>query len=801
MKNKFLIFIIYGLLFSSLSAENLNIQSKKISFDKKNEISIFEGDVVVTTDNQSKIKSDYAKLDKKTNILILEKNVQLKDQNGNFIETNYAEYKKNLNIFESKGETKIITSEKYTIDSYDINYDNKRETIRSNKKTIITDLETNKIYLENFEYNFIKFFFKSVGSINIVDKLDNSYKFSQIYIDTKKKEIIGTDAKAFMNQEDFKADSRNKPRIFSNSIKISNNGESEFNKSVFTLCDYRPEDKCPPWEIRSSQMLHDSKKKTIYYENALIKVYNIPVFYIPKISHPDPTVDRRSGFLPPSYLDTKNLGEGLTIPYFFDLGIDKNLTLTSNIYLRENPLFMGSYHQVFKNSFLMTDFGYTPGYKKTSIKKKAGEKSHFFSKYEKSFVTKNDAENNLKINIQEVSNDKYLKLYKIKSNLVDNNINSTEKSLEFSSENENSFFGFNVAVYETLKENYNDKYEYILPEITFDKNLEINDNFGYLDYQVNIKAQNYDTNKTSKFFTNDFNWESKNINTKFGFNNKFLGNFKNINYENKNIDLYKNDFTSEIYGSTGFLTSLNLTKNYRSTEHFFSPKFLIRYAPGSMRKEESGSRLTPLSAFDINRLNNNKNFETGLTGTIGFDYKINEKNNNKFDFSIAQIINDEENKKMSSVSSSMDEKLSDLVGSASYTRGNMNLSYNFNIDQNYNELNYSELSTSFNFSPFNGSFDYLKEQKHIGDQEYFKTKLGIINNEKSEISFETKRNLITSSSEYYNLSYEYINDCLRAGLVYRREFYNDSEIEPENSLMFKITLSPFGSVLSPTFSN
>ena len=62
-------------------------------------------------------------------------------------------------------------------------------------------------------------------------------------------------------------------------------------------------------------MLHDNKKK-IYYENALIKVYNIPVFYIPKISHPDPTVDRGSGFLPPSYSDTKNLGEGLKIPYF-----------------------------------------------------------------------------------------------------------------------------------------------------------------------------------------------------------------------------------------------------------------------------------------------------------------------------------------------------------------------------------------------------------------------------------------------------------------------------------------------------
>ena len=65
------------------------------------------------------------------------------------------------------------------------------------------------------------------------------------------------------------------------------------------------------------------------------------------------------------------------------------------------------------------------------------------------------------------------------------------------------------------------------------------------------------------------------------------------------------------------------------------------------------------------------------------------------------------------------------------------------------------------------------------------------------MSFETKRNLITNSSEFYNLSYEYMNDCLRAGLVFRREFYNDSELEPENSLMFNITLVPFGVINSP----
>ena len=150
---------------------------------------------------------------------------------------------------------------------------------------------------------------------------------------------------------------------------------------------------------------------------------------------------------------------------------------------------------------------------------------------------------------------------------------------------------------------------------------------------------------------------------------------------------------------------------------------------------------------------------------------------------------------------SLDEKTFRFVGSTSVKLNeNFSLNYNFSLDQNYSELNYNDIGTSINFGPSKVDFSYLQEQKHIGDQEYFKTKININNKENGLFSFETKRNLITNSSDFYNLSYEYINDCLRAGLVYRREFYNDSELEPENSLMFKITLTPFGNIETPSFS-
>ena len=201
----------------------------------------------------------------------------------------------------------------------------------------------------------------------------------------------------------------------------------------------------------------------------------------------------------------------------------------------------------------------------------------------------------------------------------------------------------------------------------------------------------------------------------------------------------------------------------------------------------------------MDRLDNINNFETGLSTTIGFDYEVKQKNR-EFDFSVAQIINKKENKKMAS-ETSLDEKLSDLAGEFNLDYNDkISFKYDFLLDQNYNQFNYNEIGTSLNLNNVKLDMSYLIENKHVGDQEYISTGIDFNKNENTLLSFKAKRNLVTDSAEFYNLSYEYMNDCLRAGLVYRREFYNDSETEPENSLMFKITLTPFAEISTPSFN-
>ena len=73
--------------------------------------------------------------------------------------------------------------------------------------------------------------------------------------------------------------------------------------------------------------------------------------------------------------------------------------------------------------------------------------------------------------------------------------------------------------------------------------------------------------------------------------------------------------------------------------------------------------------------------------------------------------------------SSLDEKLSDLVGSVNWDISDkFSLNYKFNLDQNYNDLNYNEIGTKLNFGSLNLDLNYLQEKKHVGDQDYLKQK-------------------------------------------------------------------------------
>ena len=90
-----------------------------------------------------------------------------------------------------------------------------------------------------------------------------------------------------------------------------------FDSSRFTpcKCDFLNGEQ-PLWDIKASQSIRDEKTQTITHFNMRMNVLNVPVGYLPFLSHPDWTVRRRSGFLTPSFIISSDLGFTPSIPYY-----------------------------------------------------------------------------------------------------------------------------------------------------------------------------------------------------------------------------------------------------------------------------------------------------------------------------------------------------------------------------------------------------------------------------------------------------------------------------------------------------
>lgn len=124
-------------------------------------------------------------------------------------------------------------------------------------------------------------------------------------------------------------------------------GITSLERAVYSPCKVcaGDGDKQPLWQIKAVKVIHNKKKRRLYYEDAVLEILGIPVLWTPKFSHPDPTVDKASGILPLEIQTTKNLGFYAAVPYYHVFDDSKDLTLTPTITSKEGLVLGANYRQ------------------------------------------------------------------------------------------------------------------------------------------------------------------------------------------------------------------------------------------------------------------------------------------------------------------------------------------------------------------------------------------------------------------------------------------------------------------------
>ena len=115
------------------------------------------------------------------------------------------------------------------------------------------------------------------------------------------------------------------------------------------------------------------------------------------------------------------------------------------------------------------------------------------------------------------------------------------------------------------------------------------------------------------------------------------------------------------------------------------------------------------------------------------------------------------------------------------------------LDNNLGQFNYHKIKSSFQVNNFVTSFEFAEENNEIGNESFISNTTSYDLNDNSQFTFRTRKNKKTNLTEFYNLVYQYKMDCLTAGVEYKKNYYNDGDIKPQESLFFSITLMPFGS--------
>ena len=808
------------------------IKNTIITADKaiyfKNEEKIFTIGNSKAVNDTNTITASNLEYDKIKNIFKAKKNVVVVDFEKDItIYANEIFYLKNKEKVFTKGKTKALIENKYEFNSKNVSYFRNLGDLISKNKSSVEDDSGNTYKLKNFKYNINKELLKG-QEVEILAKVDENkidqYFFSEGFFNFKDKSHLAKETKIKTHKDVFDDEDQD-PRIYGSS-SLSDQNKTIINNALFTSCKLN--DDCPPWSIKAEKIIHDKIKKDMIYKNAVLKIYDVPVLYFPKFFHPDPSVKRRSGFLQPQFNNSEILGSSLYIPYFKTLGHDQDLTFKPTFFEKltkfekEKYILQTEFRKKGKNSSLIADLAFLRDYK-SSTDSKTKNVNHLFMNYSNDLEISNYLTSKFEAQIERVTNDTYLKVFE--HNLFDTPVMPSSQSTMNSNiklylEKENQNLTTGIEIYENLGQKHSDRYQYTLPYYDFSKNITSiianNDIGGSLNFFSNGDNKLSNTNNLRTTIVNDLNYTSKDFISNLGFKSNFNLYFKNLNVVGKKDTLYTSNTQIDGMNTLKVDSSYPLLKFKNRIKETLTPKVSFRINPiNNMNNYSTTVRtITANNVFDINRLGISNDYEAGRSLTFGLDYKFDTLDDNLLEETTVEISNDEEDEKLEilkdkyleiklatvirdknesdiPLSSTLNRKSSDLFGSIeNRLYDNVNFLYEFSLDNDMKTINSNVIESEISINNFVTSFNFIEQRNEIGSTHLLSNITEYKIDDNRSLKFSTRRNKKINLTEYYDLSYEYKNDCLTAAIKFNKRFYQDKDLKPTEDLFFSITLIP-----------
>ena len=151
----------------------------------------------------------------------------------------------------------------------------------------------------------------------------------------------------------------NEAQILAESGERHEGNVNIFHDVIYTRCRRCvDENGVPLWQIRSRKVTHVEDEATIYHEDATFEIFGRPIVRLPRFSHPDPSVRRKSGFLIPRFVASDEFGFGVEVPYYWNIAPNKDFTFSPVITSEQGPLLKGEWrHRVENGEYSISGAG------------------------------------------------------------------------------------------------------------------------------------------------------------------------------------------------------------------------------------------------------------------------------------------------------------------------------------------------------------------------------------------------------------------------------------------------------------
>ena len=600
---------------------------------------------------------------------------------------------------------------------------------------------------------------RSTGNIIIKDSLNNHYYFDKLISNKNFSNALGTNTKIRMVDGS---------RIVGSTFSRTGSNINRIDNASYTPCfkeNYIIKN-CPGWKLNAKKVIHDVERKNIYYQGATLSILNIPILYSPFFSHPDPTVKKRSGLLMPTISSDNRLGTSLSIPYFYNISSNYDLTFTPTIQSKADDYYSINYRHLSSNHNINIDVSITNDESKT------GTKNHIFIN-----GNINNPFGKFDYKIENSNNDTYLRKNYINQQTV------LASGLIFTKEKVNSYLEFETYAYKHLNNTLGQKWEYIYPSVIYNV-YNYNDPIYGLNWKIDNSLLNYkDINK-------NFNQQ---ISTQVESKNIYISRKTGLRLENiiQNRLVYFNNSQNNynqirIFPQISSKISFPLTKNYKNKNEILEPIIMPILAP--YNNYSDNQTITTGNIFSLNRATSISQWESGPRINYGINWLISNDN-----LTLSSSIGQSAKINKDSNFNNSNEISNYFIGSTLDFGEIGYLKTDITIDRKNFYLKDNNINSSIEIGKVKLGFDYDYETLNkikTSEQISIGAKIDFIKSTKLIMSI--RKDLMSDKSIGNSMGLHYENDCLAINFDYYRDFTSIDDIKNSRGFSFNIVLKPFG---------